>query len=69
MVEAIENAGGRVTCFSTSNNLKLMQQYTGVMDYCKTNEIDLIHCHFPWAGSLGILVFAKIKIPVVLYRT
>ena len=26
MVEAIENAGGKVTCFSASNNIKWMQQ-------------------------------------------
>ena len=65
MVEAIENAGGKVTCFSAPNNIKLLQQYSGVIDYCKTNEIDLIHCHLPWAGFLGRLVFAKTKIPVV----
>jgi len=65
MVEAIESAGGNVTCFSASNNIKLLQQYSGVIDYCKTNEIDVIHCHLPWAGFLGRLVFAKTKIPVV----
>jgi len=65
MVEAIENAGGKVTCFSASNNVKLLQQYSGVIEYCKTNEIDLIHCHLPWAGFLGRLVFARTKIPVV----
>ena len=65
MVESIESAGGKVTCFSASNNIKLMQQYSGVIEYCKTNEIDLIHCHLPWAGFLGRLIFAITKIPVV----
>ena len=65
MVEALESAGGKVTCFSASNNIKLMQQYSGVIDYCKKHEIDLIHCHLPWAGFLGRLVFSKTKIPVV----
>ena len=65
MVDAIEIAGGRVNCFSASNNLKLLQQYSKVIDYCKTNEIDLIHCHLPWAGFLGRMVFSKSKIPVV----
>jgi len=65
MVEALENAGGKVTCFPASNNIKLIQQYSGVIEYCKTNEIDLIHCHLPWAGFLGRLVFALTKIPVV----
>ncbi|CAM4345165.1 glycosyltransferase [Gillisia limnaea] len=65
MVETIENAGGKVTCFSASNNIKLLQQYSGVIEYCKTNEIDVIHCHLPWAGFLGRLVFSRTKIPVV----
>ena len=65
MVEALESAGGRVTCFSASNNIKLMQQFSKVIEYCNTNEIDLIHCHLPWAGFLGRLVFARINIPVV----
>jgi glycosyltransferase involved in cell wall biosynthesis len=65
MVEALENSGGKVTCFSASNNIKLLQQYSGVIEYCRTNEIDVIHCHLPWAGFLGRLVFAITKIPVV----
>lgn len=65
MVEALESAGGKVTCFSASNNIKLMQQYSGVIEYCKIHQIDLIHCHLPWAGFLGRLVFAITKIPVV----
>jgi L-malate glycosyltransferase len=65
MVDAIENAGGKVNCFSASNNFKLIQQYSMVIDYCKSNNIDLIHCHLPWAGFLGRLVFKKTKIPVI----
>ncbi len=42
-----------------------MLQYSGVIEYCKTNQIDLIHCHLPWAGFLGRLVFAITRIPVV----
>ena len=65
MVEAIENAGGKVTCFSASNNLKLLQQYSGVIEYCKKHEIELIHCHLPWSGFLGRIIHEKTKIPVV----
>ncbi len=65
MVEAIENAGGKVTCFSASNNLKLLQQYSEVIKYCKNEEIDLIHCHLPWSGFLGRIIHFKTKIPVV----
>lgn len=65
MVEAIEDAGGKVACLSASNNIKLLQQYSKVIEYCKTNQIDIIHCHLPWAGFLGRLVFTITKIPVV----
>lgn len=65
MVSSIEDAGGAVTCFSASNNINLMLQYSKVIKYCNKYEIDVIHCHLPWAGFLGRLVFAKTKIPVV----
>jgi glycosyltransferase involved in cell wall biosynthesis len=65
MAEAIESAGGKVTCFPASNNIKLLQQYSSVIDYCKTNEIDLIHCHLPWSGFLGRIIHFKTKLPVV----
>ena len=36
-----------------------------VVRYCKQNQINLIHCHLPWAGFLGRLVHFRIKIPLV----
>jgi L-malate glycosyltransferase len=65
MVKSIEKAGGKVTCFEAKDNIRLMLQYSGIIEYCKTNDIDLIHCHLPWAGFLGRLIFTKTKIPVV----
>lgn len=65
MVNAIENEGGKVTCLPSNNNLKLLLKYSEVIEYCNKNEIDLIHCHLPWSGFLGRLVYAKIKIPVI----
>lgn len=65
MVSSIEDAGGKVTCLSAKNNIKLLQQYPNVIEYCKKNNIDLIHCHLPWAGFLGRIVFKKTKIPTV----
>ena len=65
MVESIESAGGTVTCFSANNNIRLLQQYSEVIEYCKTNHIDVIHCHLPWAGFLGRLVYFKTGIPTV----
>lgn len=65
MVDSIIDEGGQVTCFSASNNFKLLQQYPEVINYCKKHEIDLIHCHLPWSGFLGRIVNSKTKIPVV----
>jgi len=65
MVSSIEDTGGKVTCLSAKNNIKLLQQYPKVVDYCKQNNIDIIHCHLPWAGFLGRLVFNKTKIPTL----
>ena len=65
MVEEIEMAGGKVTCLESNNNIRLLLQYKHVIDYCEEYKIDVIHCHLPWAGFLGRLVFAKTKIPVL----
>ena len=65
MLKSITDAGGKITCFPSSNNIKLLQQYPKVIQYCEENQIDLIHCHLPWAGFLGRLVFLKTKIPTV----
>jgi len=65
MVDAIEEQGGKVTCLAASNNIKLLQQYKKVIAYCKLNDINLIHCHLPWSGFLGRIIFSKTKIPVI----
>jgi len=65
MVEAIENAGGKVTCFSAKNNGQLILQYSKIINYCKDNKINIIHAHLPWAGFVSRLVHRLIKIPVL----
>ena len=65
MVEAINDQGGKVTCLAASNNLKLIAKYKEVIRYCKVNDIDLIHCHLPWAGFMGRLVHKQTGIPVI----
>ena len=65
MVEEIKSFGGKVTCFATSNNIKLLQQSGKIISYCKENQIDIIHCHLPWSGFLGRLVHKKSGIPLV----
>ncbi|QCK17093.1 glycosyl transferase family 1 [Mangrovivirga cuniculi] len=65
MVSAIEGAEGKVTCFDASNNIKIMLKAKSVMNYCQENNIDIIHCHLPWAGFLGRVVHKISDIPVL----
>lgn len=65
MVGAIEDAGGKVTCFEAKNNIGLLLQNKRIITYCKEQHIDLIHCHLPWAGFVGRFVHKKTGIPVI----
>ncbi len=65
MVESIQKIGGKVTCISAKNNLELIGKYPEVIKYCRNENIDLVHCHLPWAGFLGRLIYRKTGIPVL----
>ena len=65
MVGAIENVGARVSCFSAKDNIRLLFQYKKILGYCSKYEIDLIHCHLPWAGFVGRFVHRKTGIPML----
>ena len=65
MVEAIQKAGGKVTCLEAKNNIRLLLQYKKIISYCNEHGIDLIHCHLPWAGFVGRLVHKITGIPVI----
>ena len=65
MVNSIEKAGGLVKCLKAKDNIRLILQYKKIIEYCNENKIDLIHCHLPWAGFVGRMVYKKIGIPVV----
>ncbi len=65
MVTRIKEEGGKVTCLEAKDNIRLILQYKKVIKYCREHEIDLIHCHLPWAGFLGRLVHQKTGIPVL----
>ncbi len=65
MVQAIEEAGGKVTCFSAKNNLVLLLQYKKIIQYCKAHQIQIIHAHLPWAGFVSRLVHKLTRIPVL----
>lgn len=65
MVDAIEQAEGKVTCFRSKNNIQLLLKVKELRDYCDNHEIDIIHCHLPWAGFAGRLIHKLSGIPVV----
>ncbi|WP_282018312.1 glycosyltransferase [Salegentibacter mishustinae] len=65
MVEALQDAGSKVTCLEAKNNIRLLLQYKNIIQYCAENKIDIIHCHLPWAGFVGRLVYRKTGIPVL----
>lgn len=65
MVEAIESAGGKVTCFPAKNNFALVMQYSKIVKYCKENNIKIIHAHLPWAGIVARIVGKIAKLPVL----
>lgn len=61
----IQELGGKVSCLPADNNLEIFRQYKNVIKYIDEHEIDLVHCHLPWSGFLGRLVFKNIKLPVI----
>jgi glycosyltransferase involved in cell wall biosynthesis len=64
MVEAITQAGGRVTCLSASNNLLLMLKARTIVRYVRQHNIQLIHAHLPWAGFVGRVVHRLTRVPL-----
>jgi glycosyltransferase involved in cell wall biosynthesis len=65
MVEAIEKEGGRVTCLPAKNNITILLKARRMAAYVKQHNIQLIHCHLPWAGIVGRLVGKMTGVPVV----
>ncbi len=65
LVEAIEKQGGVVRCLSAANNLMIILKTIEIIRFVKRNQIQLIHCHLPWAGIVGRLVYKLTKVPVI----
>lgn len=65
MVSAIEINGGAVSNIKATNNLKIIFSYRKVIAYVEEHNIDVIHCHLPWAGFLGRLLHRLTKKPVL----
>lgn len=65
MVEAIRAGSGTVACFSASNNIKIILRVRDVVAYIRQHKIQVIHCHLPWAGLLGRLIYRMTGLPVI----
>lgn len=65
VVNEIEQAGGTVICFPAKNNIEILMKARKIIAYVKEHNIQLIHCHLPWAGIVGRLVGRITGIPVV----
>lgn len=65
LVEALEQAGGKVVCMQASNNLQMLAQISRIIRYCREHNIRLIHCHLPWAGIIGRLLHKRTGLPVI----
>ncbi len=66
LVESLQSVGAaQVTCLSASNNLKMLLKRSDLIAYVRQHQIDLVHCHLPWAGFVGRSVFKALGIPIV----
>jgi len=65
MVEAIQQAGGQVTCLSATNNFKILLKAKTIASYVQDNRIQLIHAHLPWAGFVGRWVHRLTNVPLI----
>ncbi len=65
MVEGLQKAGGTVVNFSAKNNITIMLQVPKIISYIRKNNIQLVHCHLPWAGFAGRLIHKLTGIPVL----
>jgi len=45
--------GAEVHCFDATGNLGMLNKVFSVSSYLKKQQIDILHCHLPWAGLVG----------------
>jgi glycosyltransferase involved in cell wall biosynthesis len=61
----LELAGGIVPNVPAINNLRIILNFNEIIRYIRKNNIQIIHCHLPWAGFLGRLIHLITGIPVI----
>lgn len=65
VVSEIEHEGGKVVCIPAKNNATILLAVRKIVAYVRKHNIQLIHCHLPWAGMAGRLVGKLTGVPVV----
>jgi glycosyltransferase involved in cell wall biosynthesis len=65
MVGGLEAAGGKVVNLPAKNNFRIMLKTGEIIRYIRNNNIELVHCHLPWAGFVGRLIHKRTGIPVI----
>ena len=65
LVAELKLAGGIVSNSPAINNLRIIFKFNEIIRYIKQHNIQIIHCHLPWAGILGRLIHYKTGIPVI----
>jgi glycosyltransferase involved in cell wall biosynthesis len=65
VVSEIQQEGGTVLCLPANNNFEIMLKVRQIIAYVKKHNIQLIHCHLPWAGIVGRLAGNITGVPVV----
>jgi L-malate glycosyltransferase len=65
MVKYIEANGGKVTCLEASNNIRIFLKISQLIQYIRQHNIQLIHCHLPWAGIAGRIAAKATGVPVI----
>lgn len=65
VVGDIEQAHGIVTCIPANNNVQIFSRIGAIVQYIKKHNVQVVHCHMPWAGVIGRIAGRLTKVPVV----
>ena len=65
MVKGLKDAGGIVKNLPARNNVMIALQTTNIIRYIRSNNIQMLHCHLPWAGFVGRFIYMLTGIPVI----
>ena len=65
MVPGLLANGGIVTNLPAKDNIRIMLQAGKIIRYIREHNIQLVHCHLPWAGFVGRIIHQRTGVPVI----